>query len=439
MGREAVDYHHHHDDAPTAAASASSSSVPFYALELMIGLIVSFVFDPRQLPNWAKSVIVAGTSFFLPYLCYRDPHHCADVWPISTVFDHLQISEPRTMSLLIGFLFTAGVVGYLLVCYFLSLFVSVRYRRDRKSHRYMISAACIGVLFFLLFVAFVSEHSPFGLDDEAPRAFVKSTVTKKGLRIKGEDRASYLRQWYRLQREVYLDALVSDPLLYCGAWILLCGVVLLCLFALYEFKAAANEEGVGSKKKKRSSRRRRDTTTDEESSSEESSASEESSGSEDEHSEEVSDSSSGASESEDEDQDNAAAKQQQAADPEPVKKGRKRSLRKGGKGGTSSSTATTDASGSLATGAVPGNSDSVTEKTPSRRPKVVTADGFTVIQRRKPRDPKAAPTGASKSSSSSTTTTTTVAKATKPKRVVRLGKDGKKVPKAKAIEGVWGI
>jgi len=36
------------------------------------------------------------------------------------------------MSLLIGFFFTVALVGYILVCYVLSHFVSVKYRRDYK-------------------------------------------------------------------------------------------------------------------------------------------------------------------------------------------------------------------------------------------------------------------------------------------------------------------
>ena len=40
--------------------------------------------------------------------------------------------DPQTMSLLIGFFFTVTLVGYILVCYVLSHFVSVKYRRDYK-------------------------------------------------------------------------------------------------------------------------------------------------------------------------------------------------------------------------------------------------------------------------------------------------------------------
>jgi hypothetical protein len=60
--------------------------------------------------------------------------------PSPIFFDHLQISEPRTMSLFIGVLLTTGLCGYLMLCYLMSFFVSVRYRRDTKSHRYTIAA-----------------------------------------------------------------------------------------------------------------------------------------------------------------------------------------------------------------------------------------------------------------------------------------------------------
>ena len=74
-----------------AKDTAEYNAAPFYVVELLIGLLISLLFDPRRLPLWVKSGIVGVTSFLIPLVFYSDPYHCSNIWPISLIFDSLQV------------------------------------------------------------------------------------------------------------------------------------------------------------------------------------------------------------------------------------------------------------------------------------------------------------------------------------------------------------
>ena len=62
-----------------------------YILELLLGMLLSIFFDPSKLPLAVKALIIGATSFFIPYICYNDPHHCLSIWPLSHLYEALSI------------------------------------------------------------------------------------------------------------------------------------------------------------------------------------------------------------------------------------------------------------------------------------------------------------------------------------------------------------
>ncbi len=84
---------------------ATKWSPHLYILELLLGMLLSIFFDPSKLPLAVKALIIGATSFFIPYICYNDPHHCLSIWPLSHLYEALSIRvRAPTLFLIILFL-----------------------------------------------------------------------------------------------------------------------------------------------------------------------------------------------------------------------------------------------------------------------------------------------------------------------------------------------